>query len=129
MREGVLSPSIIVEEYRTDGTRNWDHQGIDIAAPAGTPIRASAGGVISRVGFDEGGYGHYVYIDHGEGIETRYAHMKSPSELAVGDRVYRGSVLGGVGTTGRSTGNHLHFEIREDGEAVNPRRYLPGGVF
>ena len=93
----VLSPNIVVGDPRTDGTRNWTHQGIDIAAPAGTPIRASAGGVVSRVGFDEDGYGHYVYIDHGEGIETRYAHMESPSGLAEGARVYRGSALGGVG--------------------------------
>ena len=55
--------------------------------------------------------------------------MESPSELAVGDRVYRGSVLGGVGTTGRSTGNHLHFEIREDGEAYDSREILPEGVY
>ena len=58
----ALSPNIIVGAPRTDGTDVWGHRGIDVAVPAGTPIRASAGGVISRVGFDEGGYGHYVYI-------------------------------------------------------------------
>jgi len=83
-----------------DGENN-DHRGIDIAAPAGTPIRASAGGVVAEIGVDgdpnnsKPSYGNYAILDHGEGIETRYAHMESPSGLAVGDRVYRGSVLGG----------------------------------
>jgi len=135
LREVVLSPNIIVEDYRTDGTRNWDHQGIDIAAPAGTPIRASAGGVVAEIGVDgdpnnlRPWYGNYVILDHGEGIETRYAHMESPSGLAVGAAVTQGDVLGGTGNTGFSFGNHLHFETREYGEAFDSREILPGGVF
>lgn len=88
------------------------YNGIDVAAPAGTPIYAAAGGtiVVARGSGYNGGYGNYIVIDHGGGVQTLYAHMSS---LAVsGGSVGKGSLIGYVGSTGRSTGNHLHFEVR-----------------
>lgn len=99
------------------------HQGIDIAASSGTKIIAAAAGKVTFSGWN-GGYGHLVTIDHGSGIVTRYAHLSKRS-VAKGDSVSSGQVIGTVGSTGLSTGPHLHFEVRIDGEAVNPRNHLP----
>lgn len=98
------------------------HEGIDIAAPHGTPVRAVAAGTVSYADW-AGSYGLLVKIDHGGGIETRYAHN---SRLAVkpGDKVKAGQIIAQVGSTGRSTGPHLHFEVRVNGEAVDPRQWL-----
>ena len=99
------------------------HSGIDIANAAGTPIVASKDGVVVFSGWMDG-YGLFVLLDHGEGLVTGYAHQ---SRLAAekGATVDRGGVIGYVGSTGRSTGNHLHFEVRDGGAARNPRLYLP----
>jgi murein DD-endopeptidase MepM/ murein hydrolase activator NlpD len=97
------------------------HEGIDISAPAGTPIHASAAGTIIFAGW-MGGYGNMVIIDHGGGIATAYAHMSSI--WMSGGSVGQGAAIGGVGTTGSSTGNHLHFEVRVNGQAVDPMGYL-----
>jgi murein DD-endopeptidase MepM/ murein hydrolase activator NlpD len=97
------------------------HEGIDIAAPAGTPIHAVASGTIIFAGW-MGGYGNMVIIDHGGGIATAYAHMSSI--WVGGGSVGQGTSIGGVGTTGSSTGNHLHFEVRVNGQAVDPMGYL-----
>ncbi len=99
------------------------HAGIDLGAMTGTPIVASAGGTVIQAGV-YGGYGNTVIISHGNGISTLYAHQ-SKIEASNGDRVERGDVIGYVGSTGNSTGPHLHFEIRVSGDAVNPRGYLP----
>lgn len=98
------------------------HAGIDLSSPAGTPIYATADGVINRAEWF-GGYGNMVEIDHGKGIATRYGHM---SRIAArpGSAVKRGDLIGYVGSTGRSTGNHLHYEVRIDGHAVNPMPFL-----
>jgi murein DD-endopeptidase MepM/ murein hydrolase activator NlpD len=97
------------------------HEGIDISAPAGTPIHAAASGQIIFAG-SMGGYGNMVIIDHGGGIATAYAHMSS---IWIGSgSVTQGASIGGVGTTGSSTGNHLHFEVRVNGQAVDPMGYL-----
>jgi murein DD-endopeptidase MepM/ murein hydrolase activator NlpD len=98
------------------------HEGIDIAAPAGTPIAAAASGVVIYAGW-LGGYGNLVVIDHGGGIATAYAHQSS---IAVGNgqQVSQGQTIGYVGSTGHSTGNHLHFEVRVQGAAVDPLGYL-----
>ena len=99
-----------------------DHLGIDVAAPTGTAIVAAAGGEVTFAG-QQGGYGNVVIIDHGNGTETRYAHQDSMA-VSVGQRVEAGERIGAVGSTGLSTGPHLHFEVRRDGQAVNPRRFI-----
>jgi murein DD-endopeptidase MepM/ murein hydrolase activator NlpD len=99
-----------------------DHQGMDIAAAPGQPVRASADGVVIRAG-DVGGLGQAVFLAHGFGVTTRYGHM-SRIEVKPGQRVKRGDVVGRVGNTGRSTGYHLHYEVRVDGDPVNPLAYI-----
>lgn len=99
------------------------HTGIDIAAPGGTPIRAVKEGEVLYAGW-LGGYGNLVALDHGDSVVTLYAHQ-SRMAVAEGQRVAQGDVVGYVGTTGRSTGNHLHFEVRIDAEPRDPRPYLP----
>ncbi len=95
------------------------HNGLDIAAPEGSPIQSIHPGVVTFAG-DMGTYGKVVVVDHGEGLETRYAHC---SELLVeeGERVRPGNVIAKVGSTGRSTGPHLHFEARMGDEPLDPR--------
>lgn len=99
------------------------HTGIDIAAPAGTPIRAVKEGEVLYADW-LGGYGNLVAVDHGNSVVTLYAHQ-SRMAVAEGQPVAQGDVVGYVGTTGRSTGNHLHFEVRIDAEPRDPRPYLP----
>jgi len=98
------------------------HMGIDIAAPSGTPIRASAGGKVRAAGY-RGPYGYVVEIDHGNGLVTRYAHA-SRLYVRAGDLVMPQQKIAAVGTTGRSTGPHLHFEVIRNGVHVEPRNYL-----
>lgn len=98
------------------------HAGIDIAAPNGTPIRAAKGGTVILAG-SYGGYGLAVIIDHGGGLTTLYAHQSRLGSSS-GQDVGAGEVIGYVGSTGNSTGNHVHFETRVDGSPQNPRRYL-----
>lgn len=99
------------------------HTGIDIPAPGGSNILAAADGTVIKTEYDEDGYGNYLIVYHGDGISTLYAH--SCKLIAkVGDTVKRGQVIALVGTTGSSTGNHLHFEVRIDGSHINPLNYL-----
>ena len=99
------------------------HQGIDLAGPQGTPIYATADGVVEEAGWNSGGYGNLVKLGHGKGIETRYGHM-SAILVKAGQRVTRGQQIGRMGSTGRSTGSHLHYEVRIDGRAVNPIPFM-----
>jgi len=99
------------------------HAGIDLAGPMGTPIYATADGIIGRSEWNNGGYGNLVEIDHGQGIQTRYGHLSQRIAIA-GQRVHRGDLIGYMGSTGRSTGSHLHYEVRIDGRAVNPIPFL-----
>lgn len=99
------------------------HGGIDLAGPVGTPIYATADGIVARAGWNSGGYGNLVEINHGQGIQTRYGHMSRIAAKA-GDRVRRGELIGYMGSTGRSTGSHLHYEVRIDGRAVNPIPFM-----
>jgi len=99
-----------------------NHQGVDIAAAPGQPVRASADGIVMRAG-NLGGLGNAIFVAHGYGISTRYGHL-SRVEVRPGQRVKRGDVIGRVGNTGRSTGYHLHYEVRQDGEPVNPLVYI-----
>ena len=101
---------------------NTFHAGVDIAAPPGTPIRATQDGTVSRSGW-LGSYGYVVYVDHPSGAQSRYAHMRRVDVYA-GQRVQQGDVLGEVGSTGASTGPHLHFELRFNGYAADPLGYL-----
>lgn len=102
------------------------HTGIDFRGNVGDPARATAAGTVTIAGRD-GGYGLMVEIDHGNGLRTRYAHLSAIS-VSVGDRVEAGGVVGRVGSTGRSTGPHLHYETRIKGEPVDPQRFLRAGV-
>ena len=98
------------------------HEGIDIAAPSGAPIRSAAAGTVIYAGW-LGGYGNLVVVDHGGGVSTAYAHMSSTA-AGTGQQVAQGQVIGYVGSTGHSTGPHLHFEVRINGQAVDPLGYL-----
>ena len=103
--------------------RRAQHNGIDLAGPIGTPIYATADGIVKRAGWNSGGYGNFIEIDHGKGITTRYAHL-SKVQVRAGERVERGVQIGKMGSTGRSTGSHLHYEVRIDGRAVNPIPFM-----
>jgi len=106
---------------------NRFHGGIDFPAASGTPVLAARDGVVVRAGW-WGTYGYAVALDHGDGGQTRYAHLSS-YRVAVGDVLRQGDVLGAVGSTGASTGPHLHFELRFDERAVDPTPYLESGGY
>ena len=110
--------------YRLDPfTRRLDkHEGLDISAPYGTPVVATARGTVRFAAYKDA-YGNMVVVDHGDGIQTAYAHL-SAILVKPGDTVSRGQVIGKVGSTGRSTGNHLHYEVRLNNSPVNPVRYI-----
>lgn len=121
---GLIKPISGTVTSRFGSRWGSSHKGIDIGAAKGTKIKAAAGGTVvtSSYGYN-GGYGNYVVISHGNGIETAYGHC---SELyaKVGQKVSQGDVIAAVGNTGRSYGNHLHLEIRVNGVAQNPQNYL-----
>lgn len=111
------------------GHRRWrrsghseNHQGVDIAVPRGTPVYAPAEGVVTHAAW-KGDYGNMVELDHGTGYTTRFGHL-SQMDVEVGDRVMKGQIIGEVGSTGRSTGPHLHYEVRFQGTPVDPIDYL-----
>jgi murein DD-endopeptidase MepM/ murein hydrolase activator NlpD len=98
------------------------HQGLDISADAGAPVYATADGTVTRAA-REGAYGNLVTIDHGYGLETRYGHL-SKYEVKSGAKIKRGQIIGRVGSTGRATGPHLHYEVRVNGRLLNPLQLL-----
>ncbi len=102
--------------------RRARHNGIDIPGPIGTPIYATADGMVGRAQW-LGGYGNYAEIEHGNGIETRYGHM-SRLNVTPGQRIRRGDIVGYMGSTGRSTGSHLHYEVRIAGAPVDPTPFV-----
>ncbi|MFN3425411.1 MAG: M23 family metallopeptidase [Novosphingobium meiothermophilum] len=118
-----LSSNFGMREHPVLGGRRA-HKGVDLSAPTGTPIRATADGVVEKADWF-GGYGLYVQLGHGAAMETRYGHM-SRIAVAEGQQVRKGDIIGYVGSTGRSTGPHLHYEVRVAGEAVNPMPYMHG---
>jgi murein DD-endopeptidase MepM/ murein hydrolase activator NlpD len=132
--DGFCSPlgenwrSMVTSEfgYRKDPFtgKSAGHSGIDLGAPKGTSIRAALPGTVYVVRYSTSGYGYHVMVDHGGGFVTLYAHC-SKIFISEGQTVEAGSIIAGVGSTGRSTGNHLHFEVRINGEKQNPRSYLP----
>ncbi|HTT66963.1 MAG TPA: M23 family metallopeptidase [Gemmatimonadales bacterium] len=119
---GFLSSRFAAIRYHPILHENLPHEGIDIAAPYGTRIVAPAEGRVIQVGWQEG-YGLMVVLDHGFGLETRYAHM-SRTAAAEGQILRRGDLLGFVGSTGLSTGPHLHYEVRVNGRPVDPLKYI-----
>ena len=132
--DGFCSPigeswrNVVTSEfgYRSDpftGERRG-HTGMDLAVPTGTSIRAALPGTVTVSTYNRGGYGYYVMIDHGGGLATLYGHC-SQLLARVGQTVEAGDVIALSGSTGRSTGPHLHFELRVNGERTNPRSYLP----
>lgn len=98
------------------------HKGVDLAGPTGTPVYATADGLVARAE-RFGSYGKYIQIEHGGKLQTRYAHL-SGYAVRGGQRVRKGQLIGFIGSTGRSTGPHLHYEVRVAGEAVDPRPYM-----
>ena len=132
--DGFCSPiganwrNVVISEFgnRRDpftGERRG-HTGMDLAVPTGTPVRAALPGTVTVSTYNRGGYGYYVMIDHGNGLSTLYGH-NSQLLARVGQTVEAGDVIALSGSTGRSTGPHLHFEVRINGERTNPRSYLP----
>ncbi|WP_439532582.1 peptidoglycan DD-metalloendopeptidase family protein [Polymorphobacter sp.] len=131
-------PALVpVKNYRQSSTfgRRFDpfngrvaiHAGMDMAGSTGEPIYASANGKVSRAG-SASGYGNLVELDHGKGIETRYGHL-SKVLVKPGETVRQGQLIGRMGSTGRSTGTHLHYEVRVDGQAVNPQPFLEASAY
>jgi murein DD-endopeptidase MepM/ murein hydrolase activator NlpD len=121
--EGETTDSYGLRGNPFGGGASEFHSGQDISAPRGTPVVATADGTVREAGW-QNGYGNVVIIDHGNGLTTRYGHL-SRIETSEGAHVRRGEIIGQVGSTGRSTGPHLHYEVRIDEMPVSPRRYLP----
>ena len=104
---------------------NEVHMGLDIVASVGSPVKSSAAGIV-KVAQREGDYGNLIVIDHGNGLTTRYGHLKGFA-VRSGQLVTKSQVIGWVGMTGRTTGPHLHYEVRLNDRPTNPRSYLPRG--
>jgi murein DD-endopeptidase MepM/ murein hydrolase activator NlpD len=102
------------------------HTGLDFRGNMGDPIHATAAGTVTQAGLS-GGYGKMVEVDHGNGLATRYGHL-STIDVVVGQKVQIGQTVGRLGSTGRSTGPHLHYETRIDGDAVDPQKFLRAGL-
>ncbi|MDD3800215.1 MAG: M23 family metallopeptidase [Novosphingobium sp.] len=120
--EGVrLSSDFGMREHPVLGGRRA-HKGVDLAGPTGTPVYATADGTVDMAQWFSS-YGNYVQIEHGAGLETRYGHL-SAYTVQAGQKVKKGDLIGYIGSTGRSTGPHLHYEVRVDGVAVNPMPYM-----
>ena len=121
LEDAALTSGFGMRNHPVLGGRR-QHQGIDLAAPTGTPVYATADGVVGRADWYSS-YGLYISVNHGASMETRYAHL-SRLAVAAGDNVKKGDLIGYVGSTGRSTGPHLHYEVRVEGLAVNPIPYM-----
>ena len=123
---GELSSGFGLRRDPKNRRRRQRHKGIDIRAPRHTPVYAAGSGVVTKASRQRG-YGRVIYIDHGDGLQTRYAHLQRIS-VTKGDFVAGSALIGTVGSSGRTTGPHLHFEVRRDGEAVSPEALLGLGL-
>jgi murein DD-endopeptidase MepM/ murein hydrolase activator NlpD len=121
--QGFGCTSFYLEPYSADCPTRHFHSGIDLAAPLGTPVLAAETGIVLAAEMSTVGYGLYVLVDHGGGLATLYAHLNL-LEVRAGDLVVRGSEIGKLGSTGFSTGPHLHFEVRSAGRPTDPSPYL-----
>jgi len=119
--EGRLTGGFGARSDPFSGEGAW-HTGVDISAPAGTPVHVTADGIVSFAGWSNG-YGQLIVVDHGNGMETYYAHLSRYS-VVEGEEVRRGQQIGLVGSTGRATAPHLHYEVRQGGTPLNPYHYL-----
>jgi murein DD-endopeptidase MepM/ murein hydrolase activator NlpD len=123
--QGFGCTSFAFEPAKPDCPGGHFHAGLDLAGPLpGTPVIAAAGGLVLSVVASPTGYGVHVVLDHGHGLTTLYAHLLQ-SEVAAGDLVGGGQAIGQLGSTGNSTGPHLHFEVRAGGRPADPELYLP----
>jgi murein DD-endopeptidase MepM/ murein hydrolase activator NlpD len=122
LRDGFRFTSAFGVRHDPFGRGGRMHAGVDLAAPRGTPVYATGDGVVTKAG-RESGYGNVVHVQHELGFETVYAHLSSIS-VRPGQLLSRGARIGGMGSTGRSTGSHLHYEVRASGKPVNPMIYL-----
>lgn len=113
---------VITSRFADTSGRTRTHSGLDIAAPTGTDIKACADGVVEFAGY-KGSYGNVVIVSNGNGVETYYAHC-SKLYVSAGDEIKVGDIIGAVGSTGNSTGPHLHLEIKVNGTSVNPQKYV-----
>lgn len=120
---GMSYQSSYFEEVRQGIGDTTPHKGNDYAAPRGTPIYAAAAGTVIIAGYSSSA-GYWVVIDHGNGLVTKYMHMFERPYVSAKQKVVKGQHIGGVGSTGQSTGNHLHFQVERDGKPVNPSNYL-----
>jgi murein DD-endopeptidase MepM/ murein hydrolase activator NlpD len=118
---GRMTSGFGVRRWRRSG-HSENHAGLDIAVPKGTPVYSPAEAVVIFAG-RKGDYGKLIELDHGNGYTTRFGHL-SLIEVEIGDRVLKGQIIGAAGSTGRSTGPHLHYEVRYEGKAVDPLKYL-----
>jgi len=128
VKPGAAKPAGTKMQWPTVGYRitqyySWRHTGLDIGNKTGTPLYAADSGVVEKSGWNSGGYGYMVLINHGNGIKTRYAHA-SKLYVKVGDKVSRGEAVAAMGSTGRSTGPHIHFEVIVNGRLMNPLNYI-----
>jgi murein DD-endopeptidase MepM/ murein hydrolase activator NlpD len=121
LEDATLTSDFGMRTHPVLGSRR-NHKGIDLAAPSGTPVYASADGVVGKAEWFSS-YGNYIQIEHGGEMQTRYAHL-SGYAVAAGEQVRKGQLIGFVGSTGRSTGPHLHYEVRVAGAAVDPTPYM-----
>lgn len=121
--EGRITSSFGMREHPKTGAKDF-HSGIDIATDPGSPVRTTADGIISFAGWS-GGNGNLVVIEHGYGFSSFYAHNKQVS-VKVGQKVKRGDIISYIGSTGNSTGPHLHYEVWHNGKSINPLTYIEG---
>jgi murein DD-endopeptidase MepM/ murein hydrolase activator NlpD len=126
LQDATLTSSFGMRTHPVLGGRR-NHKGIDLAQPVGTPVYATADGLVGKAEWFSS-YGNYIQIEHGGEMETRYAHL-SGYAVTAGQFVHKGDLIGYVGTTGRSTGPHLHYEVRIAGEAVDPTPYMTTTAF
>ncbi|MDR3091708.1 MAG: peptidoglycan DD-metalloendopeptidase family protein [Clostridiales bacterium] len=120
---GIVTSEVGSRPNPFGGSGTENHSGLDISCPTGTPVKAAGSGVVTFAGFANNGYGNLVIIDHGYGIVTMYGH-NSEVKVSAGQRVDKGDIIAKSGSTGRSTGPHVHYEVRVNGAITNPRRYL-----
>jgi murein DD-endopeptidase MepM/ murein hydrolase activator NlpD len=121
LHDATLTSDFGMRTHPILGSRR-NHKGVDLAQPSGTPVYATADGIVSRAEpFST--YGNYIQIEHGGELQTRFGHLSGFAVFA-GEQVHKGQLIGYVGSTGRSTGPHLHYEVRIAGEAVDPRPYM-----